>query len=733
MSVGSVGTGDVAVDGGHPSITRAVLTGLVVGPISVVLTIATASIVFVGPLAQFRAEGVGMVLFGAAVLGIVAALRVSYGGVMASPQDMPAVILSLSTAAVAERMGTDDPAALFATVGALIAVSGLLCGLALWLVGHRRLGRYARFLPYPVMGGFLASIGYLLAMGGVELAVGELPSLPDLLGPDHLWRWLPPVGLGAALLLASRAVDSGLVVPAVTLAAFGGFYVLVHVSGLGLDGAAAAGLLMGGVEGGSGSLAGAFGPATLLRADWGQIAAEAPAIATLVGFCVVEALLTASAIELATDEPVDLDRDARGLGLANMLASLGGGIPGYHVLGETMLGTRMLGGSSRVVGVITGVVAAAALFGGAPVLVALPVGVFAGLLIYLGLELLYDWLWLERSRLPLPDFAVVLLILGVTVMFGFFAAVASGLAAAAALFVVACARIEPVRSRTTGALQRSTVERPPESIARLVEAGERVLVYELQGFVFFATANALYQRIAPEIEHPTGPRPRAVLLDFRRVQGFDVSAAFNLDRLAQHAGRCGVTLGLCHLDPAAQGRIERLGLAADCTVFATLDEALACYEEEALAAGPGPSGTDPASLDALIERLGGSHGSALVPRREVPAGAVLIEQGAPSDSLMLLRSGRLCALVSGPGGAPLRVATFLPGAITGEIGVYADTPRSATVVAEIDSVVLVVSCDTLDRMTDNDPEAAAAFHRLAAAILARRLARTTGLLRALSS
>jgi len=51
--------------------------------------------------------------------------------------------------------------------------------------------------------GFLASIGYLLAMGGVELAVGEFHSLPDLLGPDQLWRWLPPVGLGAALLLAT--------------------------------------------------------------------------------------------------------------------------------------------------------------------------------------------------------------------------------------------------------------------------------------------------------------------------------------------------------------------------------------------------------------------------------------------------------------------------------------------------------------------------------------------------
>jgi SulP family sulfate permease len=652
---------------------------------------------------------------------------------MASPQDMPAVILSLSAASVAQRMGTGDPQALFATVAMLIAVSAFLCGLALWLVGRFRLGRYARFLPYPVMGGFLASIGYLLAWGGVELAAGDFASPAELFAPHILWRWAPAFALGAVLLAASRLLDNGLVVPLVTLAAFAGFYLLLHLSGVDLAEAGAAGLLMGGVADGAGSLFGAVGPATPLRADWGQILVEAPAIVTLVGFCVVEALLTASAIELATGDAVDLDRDARGLGLANMVASLGGGIPGYHVLGETMLGARMLGGSSRIVGVVTGLIAAGALFGGAPLLAALPVGVFAGLLIYLGLELLYDWLWLERARLPAADFAIVALILGVAIAFGFFPAVASGLAAASVLFVIACARIGPVRSRATGALRPSTVERPPADIARLAGPGQGVLIYELQGFLFFATASALHERISPEIEHPRGAPPRAVLLDFRRVQGFDVSAAFNLDRLAQLAARCGVALGLCHLAPGALARLERMGLAHGCAVFATLDDALARFEDEALAEAPEAAAAPEAALGPLIARICGPLGSDFARRLAVPAGTVVIEQGAPSDSLMLLESGRLCARVIGPDGSALRVATFLPGALAGEIGVYAGAPRSATVAAEIDSVVLAVSHEALDRLARTDPRAAAEFHGLVAALLARRLTRTTALLRAVGS
>jgi SulP family sulfate permease len=223
-----------------------------------------------------------------------------------------------------------------------------------------------------------------------------------------------------------------------------------------------------------------------------------------------------------------------------------------------------------------------------------------------------------------------------------------------------------------------------------------------------------------------------VLLDFRRVQGFDVSAAFNLDRLAQLAARNGVALGLCHLAPGAMTRLERMGLAPGCVLFPTLDDALARFEDEALAAAPEVAAAAPeAALGALIERICGPLGSDFAGRLAVPAGGVVIEQGAPSESLVLLESGRLCARVTGPDGAELRVATFLPGALAGEIGVYAGAPRSATVAAEIDSVVLAVSREALDGMAETDPHAAAEFHRLVAALLARRLTRTTALLRAI--
>lgn len=77
----------------------------------------------------------------------------------------------------------------------------------------------------------------------------------------------------------------------------------------------------------------------------------------------------------------------------------------------------------------------------------------------------------------------------------------------------------------------------------------------------------------------------------------------------------------------------------------------------------------------------------------------------------------------------MRVATFLPGAIVGEIGLYAGTPRTATVVADVESVIRRVTRANLDRLSEENPAVARDFHALVAGLLARRLTRTTALLR----
>lgn len=711
------------------SIVGEALTVVLVSLFSVVLMISVAGLIFSGPLAGWLRQGIGLSLFGGVVLGLGGAYGTSYRGTICHTQDVTGVILALSAAAVAARLGGRDPATLYATVAAMIAIASVAMGLAFVAAGALRLGNLARFIPYPVMGGFLAAAGYLMAAGAVRMASGA-SALADLARPEAVWRWLPVLAFGAGMVWVARRSRRPLAVPAVIAAAIAGFYVWMAVSGVDLAEAGRRGLLLGPFATGGGFL-GAFRPGLLLQADYGAILPEIPALATLVGLGFVAAILNASGIELGTGGPVDLNRDLRGVGIANLVGGVGGAMPGYHSLSTTLLGYRLTGASSRWMGIANAALAAVVLVGGASVLSVLPVGVFAGVLAFLGLDVLFQWVWVERRRLALPDFLLVLAILGIAVTIGFLQAIAAGVLAASALFIFAYSRLDVVRGRVSGALRLSTTERPESSVRSLVRRGQETLIFDLQGYVFFGTAYALLRDLAPSVAHPETPI-RNVILDFRRVQGLDASAVFNLGRLEATCRQNGARLFMTDVRTPLRRQMDLAGLTARATVLPTLDEALAAIEEEILAEAIEAPAEDEAGFAALLDRATRS-GAPLWQPEAVGAGAEVLRQGEPPDSLVLLDRGQLSASIDGPDGSGrMRVATFLPGAIVGEIGLYADTPRTATVAADVDSVIRRVTRESIERLSERDPALARDLHALVAGLLARRLARTTALLREVS-
>ena len=708
------------------SLAGALLSGLLVSLLSVVLMISVAGMIFSGSLAPLLRQGIGLSLFGGLVLGIVGAFGASFRGTICHPQDVTGVILALAAAATAARV--PEAGAVYATVAILIALASVVTGVAFIAAGMLRLGVLARFIPYPVMGGFMASAGFLMTAGAVRMVTGEA-GLAGLVAPEAAWRWAPVLGLGSAMLWVARRSGRALALPGMVVMAFAGFYAWLLLSGVGLAEAGQRGLLLGPFAVDAGFL-GAFRPGLLAEADYGALLPAMPALATLVGLAFVGAMLNASGIELGTARPVDLNRDLRGVGVANLLAGLGGGVTGYHVLGCTLLANRLTGVDSRWIGVGVGLTAGAILVAGASVLGALPVAVFAAVLAFLGLDLLYQWLWVERQRLPLTDFLLVLAMLVVSVTVGFLQAIALGVLAASALLVLSYSRLDVIRGRLSGALRLSTTERSEPSTRLLAARGDETLIFELQGYVFFGSAHALLGDLAAAIARSDRPI-RNVILDFRRVQGLDASAVFNLGKLAQVCGQHGVRLWLTDLRPTLGRQMERAGLAGPVAMIPTLDEALVRIEEEVLD-GADAAATEQAGFGRLLSRAS-AGGAPLFAREAVAAGAPVIEQGEESDCLVLLERGRLSARVEGPAGErPRRVATFLPGAVVGEIGLYAGSLRTATEVAEVDSVIRKVTRQSLDRLSVEDPALARDFHAMVAGLLARRLTRTTALLREVS-
>jgi CRP-like cAMP-binding protein/anti-anti-sigma regulatory factor len=339
------------------------------------------------------------------------------------------------------------------------------------------------------------------------------------------------------------------------------------------------------------------------------------------------------------------------------------------------------------VGLTSAAVCGAVLFLGAGFVGASPRFLLGGLVFFIGLATLWDWLVDGWRRMPLSDYILVLGILLVIVHFGFLTGVGVGLAAAIGLFVVNYSRISVVREQSDGARMRSTVERPVPHERILREHGGRIAVFRLQGFLFFGTANALLARLTARM-HDTAQPLLCILLDFRQVFGFDISALNSFHRLAQVARTRNVHMVLT----AAPSRfLVQLGRAAgpDAEAFQIredLDRGLEWCEDRLLEAEleemerrRAQGGQDDFFLsvvddlmlhleqkerfEEIAERLG-----PWLEERTYKPGEVIIAQGRPLEGLFLLLRGTAREYVERENVASLRLRTMGPGATAGELG-----------------------------------------------------------------
>ena len=703
----------------------ALTAGGVAGVLEVVLATSLAALVFSGELSVHRPAGIGLALLGGAVvmLGIAAFSTLPFS--VGSVQDTTATILALVAARIAADVPRDEA---FLTVVLAIAVTTAAAGLFFFLLGTLRLGELVRYIPYPVIGGFLAGTGWLLAKG----AVGVLTDVSVALGTvDEVageWaKWLPGLVFAITVLWVTRQRPHPAMIPAVSLGAIALFYAVVLISGQGVEGARDGGWLIGPFPGGD-----LWRPWTLdaiRAADWGAILPEAAGIGTVLIVGVLTLLLNVTGIELVTRRDIDLNRELRATGAANVVAGVGGGLIGFHALSLTTLAHRA-GAQTRLPGVIGAAICTLALVFGAGALALFPKPVLGGLLLYLGLGFLLDWVVQTWRRLPRVDYALLVVILAVIAMFGFLIGVGVGILVALVMFVVEYSRGDVVSRAISGAAYRSNVDRDPGHLAILRERGEQIHVFELQGYLFFGTATSLLDRLKERLGDGERPEVRFVVLDFRRVSGLDSSAVLAFTKAEQMTSSKRVTLVLTGLDRKLRRQLERGGFVEDDAVrfMPDLDRGVQWCEDRLLEeAGAPPTEAPPPLEDQLRAALGSVDPAWVLPYLEavdVDAGETVLRQREPSEGLYFLESGRLTVQLESPEGDRMRLRTVGPGTVIGEVTLYLGTPRTASVVADVPSRLHRLSADSLARMERGDPTIAAAVHRMFARLLAQRLTDT---------
>jgi SulP family sulfate permease len=241
------------------------------------------------------------------------------------------------------------------------------------------------------------------------------------------------------------------------------------------------------------------------------------------------------------------------------------------------------------------------LVAGGPIGRDLPISVLAGVIIYVGFNML-EWrllLWLRSPRTRI-DAILALSVVACTLFFD--PNVGVGALGAMLLFLRDQIRADMIHSRSSGREMRSLRLRGTEDHALLDEHGDRIVYIELRGHLFFGTVDRLFTELATLLE-----RPVWIVINMRRVQSIDLTA---LDlfrqmelRLRSHGGH--MLFANIHRG-AAQGRkIDKLLRSFSCgytqagikTSFKSTDKALEAAEDRLLSA----LGRPPTPIDARVE------------------------------------------------------------------------------------------------------------------------------------
>lgn len=725
----------MATPAAHPPdqgrLVLALMIGGLSGLLNVVFSISLAALIFTGPAAKHLASGIGLALASAVAVALTGALRSRVRPPMYGLQDAPAILLAVSAAAIGRQVAPD---ALLPTLVALFAAASFGTGLILLTVARLRLGKIARFVPYPVIGGFLAGTGWLLVLGALGVLAGaevSLSHLGVLLAPGAPARWLPGALLGVALWLLLRRTASPLALPGFIVATTALFYVTLAALGIPVEEAFERGLLMGPFTG-----ANSFPPVTLSelgRVEPGALLGQSGQLAAIAIVTVISTLLNASSFEVATEQEIDLDGELQTTGLANMASGAVGGIPGFLAISSALFGHK-LGLRGRTPAITAALVCSLPLFVGMEAFGYAPRAVLGALLLWTGIALLQETVVDTARRLPRGEWLLLLGLLVLVAGWGFLPAIGAGMLIATVLFAVSYGKVGAIRAAATAASLRSRAARTDTETATLDRLGARLHILQLQGYLYFGSAHALLEEARRRFSGPAGARH--LVLDFRHVDGLDSSAVQSFQRLRSVARAAGARLVLVDVPAAIERVLARAHLlgpgdAGDplIRVLRDLDHGIERCEDELLAA----SATDPVDELAaarestrrreIQDMLAAIAGHA--ERIEVEPGEDVYRQGDAGDDLLVIERGELSAYKD-VDGRETRLRAMGPGSIVGEVALYLHQARSGTVRATRPSVLHRLTRAELARIEQCSPERAAQVHRTIATALADRLARATG-------
>lgn len=710
----------------HPAaVANSLFASVLIYIIELIISVSFSALIFSGSLAGQVPRALGFILVGNILILGITSLLSSYAGSIAVSQDAPGVVLSVGAASIVAALPLLPVEKQFATVVLMIAITTVMTGLIFLVLGIFKLGGLARFLPYPVMGGFLAGTGWLLAKGGIGIMVSN-PFGPEWFEPQVLLHWLPGFIFGLFIFAVVSFSRWPLTLPVML---FGGslvFYIVAGILNVSQSQLETQGWLVGSVSPGSLSNMALSGD-ILAQVNWEVLWGTLPNLSLAVIISVIALLLNCAGLELVSKKDIGLNRELITLGSANILAGAFGGIIGYHAISLSALNHKLSGGK-RLAGLVTTLLLIATFFLGASILGYIPKMILGAVLVFLGVGLLVEWVYESWFKFPRIDFAIIVSILVIIIFSGLINGIIFGLVLAVGLFVISYSRLNTVKYQLSGSEYHSRVTRSWQQQQLLEAQSSRVSLFKLQGFIFFGTANTLFNQVRELFQNKSAINTRFVILDFTFVNGLDSTGLLSFARILQWGQKHNIVLIFTGLGESLKAQFNRGGFQEQpdrLYFFTNLDLGIEWCENQLLPTTPAVDLANNALVSGLKAIVGGDAGVekllSFMTRREYQEGEHLIRQGDSPDTIYFIESGEVTAQWENSGQDPVRLEKMGGGRLVGELGYYLNIKRTASVIVNAPSVIYSFSRQGLAQVEKDAPEITNLFHRIVAHMLSERV------------
>jgi SulP family sulfate permease len=490
-------------------------------------------------------------LYGAIALGLVAAI---FGGTktqISGPTAPMTVVAAVLITGAISKAGSVEAAM------PIIVASFVLAGILQALLGLLKLGKYIKYIPYPVVSGFMSGIGIIIIItqifpffgvsspdGGAFGTIANIHKIPEIINYYSVGIAIVTIAIIYLLPIVTKKVPASLV--ALILVSLVAYFLFPSDLFLKINS-------NGPIPSGLPDLHLNFIP---IFKDWNIMIQVFEYSATLAALGAIDSLLTSVVADNVTKTKHNSDRELIGQGLGNMAAGIIGGLPGAGATMRTVININS-GGKTKLSGVAAALLLAAILLGLGGLVGYIPNAVLAGILITVGIGII-DYKGIRHLKsIPRADAVVMFIVLFLTVFVDLLYAVAAGMVLSSLLFMIKAANTveENSTAQPLSKLNDESIWKDEKNLKKLI--GDKVYIKHIDGPLFFGMIsgfNVLMKSI-PDVD--------VVIIRMDRVPYVDQSGLYAMEDALLELKQRNLQIAFIGLNGQTKDMFEKIDIIPD--------------------------------------------------------------------------------------------------------------------------------------------------------------------------